>query len=590
MRFYERIDAMYGSYLKLMQGKIQTLSELMSDTLGLDVTVVDSSLRRIAGTGNFYLHIDQDSPHNSIFKGVLDSKEPSRNLNKEDNPICIGCTKYDDCQEKENITYPIIVNESSIGVVSVASFSEDQSTILEQHEKEATALIEYFVNVIGEEVVNIEKQNKIIESSVDVNEVINSVDKGIIIIDSNQLIVHINNSASSYLNLNFSTEKVIGSSLKSVVSGLKHNINENVEIYSNWNVKGVNYRVVYKINFILMNKKAIYKIITFETIEEIVHKATIYKGRQKVTFSKIIGKSVPITNAIEIAKVTALSDSNILLNGESGTGKELFARSIHNESFRKEGPFVAINCACLPETLVESELFGYAKGAFTGADVQGRVGKFEHANGGTIFLDEISEFPLNLQSKLLRVLQERQIERVGSNELIDLDVRIIAATNKDLCELVEQNKFRKDLFYRLNVIPINLPTLKERGGDILLLAEYLLKIISERMDKGEVALDNKVLSVLTNYSWPGNVRELENAIEYALNFCFTNKIEVKHLPPYINEKIEVATELKDSLTTYERTLILNYLSKYGDSTKSKQKIAKELGISLSTLYRKLQTL
>lgn len=586
---------MYSSYLKLMQEKIQSLSLLMSETVGLDVTVVDSTLRRIAGTGIFSTKINHESPYNSIFQEVITTGKQVLNYNKENNPICVNCLQYDSCVEKENISYPIIVKESCIGVVSVACFSEKHVDNLKDHEAKVLSLMHYMANVIEDEILNTEQHNKIVNKHAEIHEIINCIDKGILIIDSNNAILHVNSSAIRYLHLSFSEEAILGELVDTLLTGLDYTISENYETAGCWKTKQNTYRVIYKINRFLIDDETMYRIITFETIDEIVQKALMYKENQRIDFSSIIGTSKVIQEAIKIAKLTSVTDSTILLYGESGTGKELFARSIHNESYRREGPFIAVNCACMPENLVEAELFGYEKGAFTGASSIGRAGKFEAAEGGTIFLDEIAEIPLHLQGKLLRVLQERQIVRIGSNEVKKVNIRIITASNKDLKAMVRENLFRKDLYYRIHVIPINLPVLKKRGEDIISLAKYILNKLTFKMNKHTIEIDPSVLNVFMRYDWPGNIREMENVLEYAINFCNGTVLSLEHLPTYIEEEIELyhqVTEtkhidLKGKVNSISKEIIEEYVEAYGSSTNNKRQIAKELNISLSTLYRKI---
>lgn len=237
------------------------------------------------------------------------------------------------------------------------------------------------------------------------------------------------------------------------------------------------------------------------------------------TFADILGESREIAECVRLAKIAAQSSSTVLLQGESGTGKELFAQAVHNESNRREGPFVALNCAALPRELIESELFGYEEGAFTGASRGGRPGKFELASGGTIFLDEIGDMPLDMQAKLLRVLQEHRVVRLGGSHYIDCDVRVIAATNKDLAREVEEGNFRRDLYYRLNVISILIPPLRQRGADLELLVERLTEKISRKLGHEVHVFAPGALQILRSYAWPGNVRELENVIERAVNMA-----------------------------------------------------------------------
>ncbi|WP_432404745.1 sigma-54 interaction domain-containing protein [Wukongibacter sp. M2B1] len=286
----------------------------------------------------------------------------------------------------------------------------------------------------------------------------------------------------------------------------------------------------------------IIKLKTFTSLEKKQTKLRaqlLKKGHEsKYTFEHIIGTSKDINETKEIAKRMAKTNSSILIIGETGTGKELFAQAIHNESDRRENPFVAVNCGVFQENLLQSELFGYEEGAFTGAKKGGKLGLFELAHNGTIFLDEIGEMDLHLQAKLLRVIQEKQVRRLGSERLIDIDVRIIAATNRDLRNLVKEKKFRKDLYYRLNVLPLNIKPLKERQEDIIVLFQSIKESLN-----CEFTLSEEVKREFYNYSWEGNVRELRNIVEYLANL---NKKEIllKHLPQYMLEEMESIEEIE----------------------------------------------
>ena len=250
----------------------------------------------------------------------------------------------------------------------------------------------------------------------------------------------------------------------------------------------------------------------------------------RYSFEDIIGTSPAIRKAIDTAKRFAMRNSTVLINAETGSGKELFAQSIHGYSQRRHYPFVAINCASIPDTLIESELFGYEEGAFTGAKKGGRIGKFMLANTGTLFLDEIGDMPLYLQAKLLRVLSDRQVDRIGSSKLVDVDVHIIAATNKNLEEMIGKKEFREDLYYRLNVIPFYIPPLRERCEDILPLIEHFIEKYNCKLGKHIRGISPQTLARLEKYGWPGNVRELENGIEYMVNFEMEDLLSEKNLP------------------------------------------------------------
>lgn len=314
------------------------------------------------------------------------------------------------------------------------------------------------------------------------------------------------------------------------------------------------------------------------------------------SFDNIIGQS----NAIEETKKRALqvahSDSTILITGESGTGKELFARSIHSSSNRSEKPFIAINCGAIPEALLESELFGYEKGAFTGANSSGKIGKFELANRGTIFLDEIGDMPLHLQVKMLHVLQSRTLERVGGLNTIDIDVRIIAATNQNLEEKIEKGEFREDLYFRLNVIPITIPPLRERSDDIELLLNNSLSKFNRLLGKSVKGFSNGTMKLLKAYNWPGNVRELENIMEYAVNMSDKDDIDISALPPKLLNT-EAGGILSSGAKTFKeltdeahKKILRECLEKTGYTLKGKRQAAQILDISESTLYRRLREL
>jgi len=309
------------------------------------------------------------------------------------------------------------------------------------------------------------------------------------------------------------------------------------------------------------------------------------------TFDNIIGVSQSIKKVKKLAKQVANTKSNVLLLGESGTGKGLFASAIHNFSARGEYPLIKINCAAIPHELLESELFGYEQGAFTGAKKGGKPGKFELANKSTIFLDEIAELPLSMQAKLLKVIQEKEIDRVGGIKTHKIDVRIIAATNQDLEEMVKKKSFREDLYYRLNVVSIKIPSLKERREDIPFVVKYLIKKFSKEMDKFVTQITPVAMDALGAYDWPGNIRELENVIERAFNLIDQEAtIMLQHLPSYINklepESASIGDKgLKAILDEVEKNVIEKSLI---ENEGNKYKTAKNLKISRTSLYEKIE--
>lgn len=309
----------------------------------------------------------------------------------------------------------------------------------------------------------------------------------------------------------------------------------------------------------------------------------------KYTLKSIVTQNRRLGDLKFETKKIALGRSNVLILGESGTGKELFAQAIHNESERRHMPFVSVNCAAIPENLLEAELFGYESGAFTGANREGKVGKFEIADKGTLFLDEIAEMPRTMQAKILRVLQENEVERIGSNRPTQVDVRVIAATNKDIDEMIRNKTFREDLYYRLNVFQLNLPPLRNRKDDIMLIAEKLIDDLNYKYQKNIQGLSIQARSILLQYDWPGNVRELKNVIDRAYNIIEGEyTIQSWHLPVRIRTKEQVGAVVNEPLKTLmgqaEKKVIMDRLIYYDGN---KTKAAKDLGISRVALHKKL---
>jgi two-component system response regulator HydG len=332
---------------------------------------------------------------------------------------------------------------------------------------------------------------------------------------------------------------------------------------------------------------------TFTDLSELVAKDQVITRLRKQLngedgFQGILGKSQAMRKVFDLISSAAQSEAPVIINGESGTGKELVASVIHRLGSRRKGPFIKVNCAALSESLLESELFGHVKGAFTGAD-RTRVGRFEAANGGDIFLDEIGDLPLSTQVKLLRVLQEKEIEKVGDQHPISIDVRILAATNKDLNLLMEEGRFREELYYRIGVIPIHLPPLRERCEDIPLLVEAFINRIRLKTDKPISAMSKEALDLLMNYRWPGNIRELMNVIEYAFVLCQEGEIMVHHIPEQLSLKPSRRLPLPQAewqlSAAGQRERIIEALAAAGGR---RSEAAGILGISRTTLWKRIK--
>lgn len=427
------------------------------------------------------------------------------------------------------------------------------------------------------------------------NTVLDAVMEGIIAVDKEGIVTTFNPAAEKILKIR--KEGAIGKNIASLLSAdlpiektmRKGESYTNVEIILK-NGQDHTHYITSGRPILDEDGRPIGAVASLQDIESVMDLVYSFTASPMVTFDDIIGESQKINRVKEMAKSVARGNSTVLIRGETGTGKELFARSIHMASFRRNRPFVAVNCAALPDTLLESELFGYEEGAFTGAKKGGKQGLFKYADKGTIFLDEIGEIPTHIQVKLLRVLQEGKIRKVGSEEEIPVDVRVVAATNRDLEKMVRNGQFREDLYYRLNVIPIFLPPLRERREDIPILARHFIDTLSQKLGKDVKGISDKAMQKLIEYDWPGNIRELSNIIERALNLC-TDYIEPEHL--ILNEEemenasilqYDKGLKLKDIVGQAEKSAIESALKENG----SIRKAALKLGISHSTLISKMK--
>lgn len=427
-----------------------------------------------------------------------------------------------------------------------------------------------------------------------------SIFEGIIRIDSTGSIVSINRFARKLLS--FKEEDIIGKDFKYILSSdnrgeIIKGIStcrkyEEEEIYFKTRTGRKKTCIANVTPIKSINGKeldgAVITLREVKMVHSLVNK--IVGANAKFTFNDILGNSDSIRQAIKMASISANTNTTILLQGESGTGKEMFAQAIHNESDRRDYPFVFLNCGAIPRELVSSELFGYIEGAFTGAKRGGHPGKFELADGGTIFLDEIGDMPLDAQVSLLRVLEDRKIVRVGGHDVISIDVRVIAATNKDLSEEVELGNFRKDLFYRINVMTINTPSLRERKEDIRIFIDYFLDKFSKSIGKNLKGVGQSFYKGMVNYNWPGNVRELQNVIQTVVNVAENNSVlTYKNIPSYIRPKeLSEDSNSKRPLLTLdeiEKSAILKTIQELNGNIAA---AAKVLGIGRSTMYRKMK--
>lgn len=385
---------------------------------------------------------------------------------------------------------------------------------------------------------------------------------------------------------------IIGKTLKPELHGLFHTNNTNAvarryPLISQGKVFGVLGKDLFDnlddLFLMARNAEGAYKVTAIPKLN--VRRLEL-ANRAKYSLNDIISKDAHILRIKKHIKTAAQTTSTILITGETGVGKELFAHAVHKEGSRANGPFIRVNCAALPESLLESELFGYEEGAFTGARKGGKPGKFELAKGGTIFLDEIAEIPLHCQAKILRVLQEKEIERVGGIETVPVDVRVVAATNKDLKKITQEGAFRKDLYYRINIVPVRIPPLRERLGDIPLLVSHFIDKYNEAFGLKVTGVSSKVMKKLERYHWPGNVRELETVIESAMNRIGKSAHKIVDIPPLEAETVEKggSWNLKNIIDKTERDAIRSALQAVDWNM---EEAANVLEISLASLYRKI---
>lgn len=595
------------SILKAISDSVRQVAEAIGVAIGVEVEIVDTDLTILGGTGIYASMIGQKEEDGQLDTNYLYARV-FRSGVAECVEDAVADENYDDMGrgqshfgELAEICTPIKMGEEIIGIIGLVAFTEEQRQILLDKKRSMITFIEKMADLLSAKAEQQEKLADVEVSRDEISTVLETTHEGIFALDKGGYIKHCNHMAATL----FKTTKadIIGHHINDFMEGTPalevidtgKGYTENEEIFQT--LRG-------KVHFIVTAKPFISAdkvggvVISFRDIEEAQKLVYNINTRAlKNTLDDIVGNSEEIKRAKKQALITAKGNSTVLITGESGTGKEMFAKAIHYASPRGEGPFVTVNCGAIPENLLESELFGYEKGAFTGASDKGKAGKFETANGGTIFLDEIGDMPPHLQVKILHVLQNMRFERVGGNKNIIVDVRVIAATNKDLEGMIREGKFREDLYYRLSVIPLMIPALRERRDDIKILMYHFLKKYNTFMNRKITGFTKEVEELYMNHDWPGNVRELENAVEYGTNMAFGDTIGMDEVPNRLlrNEESimrfqDTNLSLSEQVKRYEKEIITRKLKKYGTSGNAKDTVAKELGLSRATLYRKLTEL
>ncbi|WP_035286274.1 sigma-54-dependent Fis family transcriptional regulator [Brevibacillus massiliensis] len=595
------------SLLKGIQQTAQQVAEAISAALQIETEIVDEGMTIIAGTGMYKEQIDSKEEGGQVEAGFLYGRvirnnqpyfvEDARNDPSYDPSVLTGQTP-----ELAELCCPIHYGGRVIGVIGLVAFDESQHRSLIVNKMPFLTFLQRMSELLTSKIAEQAALQNWQKATHQLEVLIQSIHEGIIAIDEKGVISTCNQTAEQLIGLKRAEliarplEQIWPASpMLSVLSTGKGYI-EQEERYQ---TDGRDMHFIVTARPILANEAVIGAVATFRRMADMRRLAYVLTNEPKdLYFSEIYGQSRALALVKKQAEQVARGASNILITGESGTGKSMLAAAIHSASSRRSGPFILVNCGAIPEALLESELFGYAGGAFTGARREGKAGKFELADGGTIFLDEIGDLPLHLQVKLLHVLQAKQVERIGSNQVIPIDIRVISATNKNLEEMVATREFREDLYFRLNVIPLHMPPLRDRVEDIPLLMEYFLAKHRQNTDHELLDYSPEVRHIFMKYHWPGNVRELENAIEYAVNMASSPFIGVEAIPPRITNAVyaplpdnspEEAHSLKDLLKRHEQLIIQEYLERYGDSLEAKRLIAEKLDIGLATLYRKLES-
>lgn len=574
----------------LLQGAQESIRQLIETTksvIDFDLSVVDENRLRIVGTGRYEKYIGLNLPPDTATDYVIRTGEPLIMYDPLENAICTSCPVRTICLEETMMIYPIKHGHKVIGAITIGAFTDPLKDKQRRMEKNLGSFLENLAVFISSKASEMETVKRM-------STILKTVDSGVVLTDYSGNIMLFNEVMEQIFNKSIHQYDHISSLLQA------SDINKIFEKGETFEDREFNLGRFYGDKRVFVTVKPIQPdqdktevLFIFKNRDDVGNIAyQLYADYSHLTMNldNFKGSSKLIETTKNLVIKASQTDSNVLILGESGTGKEVIARVLHQMSERHKGPFITVNCAAIPENLIESEFFGYEDGAFTGAKKGGKPGKFELANNGTLFLDEIGDLPLHLQPKLLRAIEYGHIERVGGVKPIKINARIIAATNKDLEKMIQEEEFREDLYYRLNVIPIHAPALRKRREDILELATYFLDIYNKKFSKNITGFSEEVLQIILLYPWPGNVRELENVVEYAIHLEETDTIQYNSLPLKLKQ---ASLRENDAVKTWnikqvEQEMIHALLQQYGTTLEGKMKIADQLNISLSTLYRRLR--
>lgn len=553
--------------------KIQRHIDLLSEWMDMDIYVVDSDLLRVNGTGIYKRMLGIVLPKQTSNGWVTQNRQRLIILYPGEEVVCENCPMNlsDNCGGELSVHEPIFLDDIFIGVVTIASHYDEAS---KERMKENLDRIIHSAEELGKDIGEM-AMDALLKSCF--KQSMERSDYPILITNQSGKVLNVLGAGAGGYYRGDTIWDIVPKNedlLTPQNEGKEIEINANLSLY--WKEVGISGDQRYYSFF-------------FKSAE--THPGMnreIQAGPDK-QWGRLIGNSEKIRKIKNVIHQVAKYDSNCLILGESGTGKEMFAKLIHDLSNREKENFVSINCAAIPESLLESELFGYEAGSFTGANKTGKKGLFESANKGTVFLDEIGDLPLHLQPKLLRAIETKRFKRVGGVQDVYVDIRFIAATNHNLTEKIKEKQFRSDLYYRLCVLLVEVPPLRERSDDIISLSNFFLSRYSRKFEKNVERLSQEVIRLFFLYRWPGNVRELENVIEYGVSMEKSSVLTYASLPPaFLMSVNDLDEKNKLSVQEFKERTLESLLLQYGNDMGAKEKIAAEMGISLSTLYRYLK--
>ncbi|EQA0999911.1 sigma-54-dependent transcriptional regulator [Escherichia coli] len=578
------------SVLMQIQPTIQRFARMLASVLQLEVEIVDENLCRVAGTGAYGKFLGRQLSGNSrLLRHVLETKTEKVVTQSRFDPLCEGCDSKENCREKAFLGTPVILQDRCVGVISLIAVTHEQQEHISDNLREFSDYVRHistiFVSKLLEEQGPGDNISKIFATMID------NMDQGVLVVDDENRVQFVNQTALKTLGV--VQNNIIGKPIRFRPLTFESNFTHgHMQHIVSWDDKSE--LIIGQLHNIQGRQLFLMAFHQSHT------SFSVANAPDEPHIEQLVGECRVMRQLKRLISRIAPSPSSVMVVGESGTGKEVVARAIHKLSGRRNKPFIAINCAAIPEQLLESELFGYVKGAFTGASANGKTGLIQAANTGTLFLDEIGDMPLMLQAKLLRAIEAREILLIGASSPIQVDIRIISATNQNLAQFIAEGKFREDLFYRLNVIPITLPPLRERQEDIELLVHYFLHLHTRRLGSVYPGIAPDVVEILRKHRWPGNLRELSNLIEYLVNVVPSGEvIDSTLLPPNlmnngtteqsdVTEVSEAHLSLDDAggtaLEEMEKQMIREALSRHN----SKKQVADELGIGIATLYRKIK--